>query len=91
MDKTEQESQVGRKYSLLKFCLNERARRLWAATEALSLGQGGQSIVSRATGISIKTIRFGIEELQSGNKEKSSERVRREGGGRKTLALRDLP
>ena len=73
---------ISRKYSMLKDELNERQRRLWAASEALSLGYGGISQVARATGISRPTITLGIKELQSGE-HLSEGRVRREGGGRK--------
>jgi transposase len=72
------------KYSDLSPSLNERSTRLWCATEARSLGYGGISIVSRATGISERTIRRGIEELNSSNDGLESGRQRRPGGGRKT-------
>ena len=39
------------KYLSLQSEFNERQRRLWAAAEAISLGHGGISIVSRATGM----------------------------------------
>ena len=42
---------ISRKYRMLKDELNERQRRLWAASEALSLGYGGISQVAKATGI----------------------------------------
>ena len=40
------------KYETLIPILTERSRRLWAATEAMSLGHGGIASVVRATGIS---------------------------------------
>jgi len=43
--------------------LNERSRRMWAATEAKSFGWGGITVVSGATGIDPKTIRRGLLEL----------------------------
>ena len=70
------------KYLSLKSAFNERQRRLWAATEAISLGHGGISIVSHATSMSRTTIRKGIKEIN--NKESlTPNRIRREGGGRK--------
>ena len=73
---------ISTKYLSLHSELNERQRRLWAASEAISLGYGGVSIVSRATGLSRTTITQGIDELQ--NKQRlAKNRVRREGGGRK--------
>ena len=73
---------ISRKYQMLKKELNERQRRLWAASEALSLGYGGVSAVAHATGMSRTTITHGIKELQNGERLPES-RVRREGGGRK--------
>ena len=43
--------------------LNERSRRMLAATEALGIGYGGVSLVSRACGLSRVTITKGISEL----------------------------
>ena len=73
---------IARKYSALNQELNERQRRLWAASEAMCFGYGGISVVSRATGLSRITIRQGIKELQSEDRLPDG-RVRREGGGRK--------
>lgn len=67
--------------------LNERSRRMLAATEALGLGYGGVSLVSRACGLSRVTITKGIGEL--GQPPLPEERVRREGGGRWSLVERD--
>jgi len=47
--------------------LDERGRRRWAASEALSLGRGGITAVAAATGISDRTIRNGIRELNDPN------------------------
>ena len=62
--------------------LDERGRRHWAAVEAKSLGRGGITTVALATGLSDRTIRTGIREL---NEDDSlpSYRQRRRGGGRK--------
>ncbi|MCL2118708.1 MAG: ISAzo13 family transposase, partial [Planctomycetaceae bacterium] len=73
---------ISRKFPTLKPEWNERPRRLWVASEAMCLGHGGVSIVSRATGLSRPTILQGIKELN--NSERLAEnRVRREGAGRK--------
>ena len=48
--------------------LDERTRRILAATEAMSLGYGGVSLVSRACGLSRKAIRKGIRELEGRGK-----------------------
>ncbi len=77
------------KFRQLSFCLNEKSKRLWAATEANSIGRGGINIVHKATRIDFKTIRKGINDLA--NKEKD-DRIRRLGGGRKKInvAQRDI-
>jgi hypothetical protein len=58
--------------------LDERGRRRWAATEAVALGRGGIAIVALATGLSDRTIRSGIQEIQS-NDPFPSGRQRRSG------------
>ena len=78
------------KYRSLRKELDERGRRLWAATESQVLGHGGITAVSRATGLSISTIRRGVEELgQSPPPSGAERRVRRTGGGRKPLLEHD--
>jgi hypothetical protein len=76
---------ISEKYTTLAPLLDERARRLWAATEARAIGWGGISRVSEATGLSRITIRTGLDELHSTPHE-HPERVRKLGGGRKALA-----
>src|ERR671916_2512772 len=68
--------------------LDERTRRLVAASEALSLGWGGISATSRATGLSRAAIRRGIAELQ-GAPAAEPGRIRRRGGGRKKTVVLD--
>jgi hypothetical protein len=67
--------------------LNERGRRMLAAAEAVALGHGGVSRVSRACGLSRVTITQGIRELDEAPLPDG--RVRRAGGGRKALVARD--
>ena len=77
---------VKEKYEVLKPSLHERARRLWAATEARSLGRGGIAAVMAATGMSSATVGKGLRELdaaKSGGRSLSPERIRQPGGGRK--------
>src|SRR5260370_38940471 len=75
------------KVALLWPHLDERARRLFAASEARQLGHGGVSTVSRACGLSRVTITKGLQELDSA--PLPAGRVRREGGGRPALELLD--
>ena len=77
------ESVIRKKYEPLALLLNEHTRRLWAATEAIALGYGGISIISRATGISRRAILVGIKEIEQGI-VLTEGRVRKPGGGRKS-------
>ena len=67
--------------------LNERSRRMLAATEALGLGYGGVSVVSRMCGLSRVTITKGISELTE--PPLPEDRIRHSGGGRWQLLVRD--
>ncbi len=64
--------------------LDERARRLVAASEAMVLPRGGVSLVHRCSGMSRTTLMAGIRELRS-RETLPAGRVRRTGGGRKTI------
>ncbi|MQA91564.1 MAG: ISAzo13 family transposase [Gemmatimonas sp.] len=77
------------KYKALAPVLNERSRRLWAATEARAMGYGGIARVERATGISRATIERGLEELARDQPPLEADRVRRPGGGRKRAVEKD--
>jgi hypothetical protein len=79
---------IGDKFRALAGELNERQRRLWAASEARAAGRGGVAATARATGMSVPTIRKGIAELGSGERLAPG-RVRRSGGGRKRLTETD--
>jgi hypothetical protein len=81
-------TQLRAKYRALAPVLNERARRLWAATEARAAGRGGITLVSRATKISYSTIVRGLNELKSGEDAESG-RIRRRGAGRKKSLEKD--
>ena len=93
MDKTLLVEAVRKKYDLLQPIMNERMRRQWAASEALSLPRGGITLVSQATALSRNTIEAGISELQTQVdlplEEVLPERVRRPGGGRHPLIHND--
>ena len=79
---------IAARYQALKSLLDERARRLVAAAESQSIGRGGISAVSRATGISRPVIRQGIAELTDPTAQNSG-RIRRQGGGRKKVVEKD--
>ncbi len=67
--------------------LDERGRRLFAANEAMSLGRGGVTAVSVATGVARSTINRGIGELQAGRNDIGGG-IRRPGAGRKRAVAR---
>lgn len=80
---------IRQRYELMDRHLNERQRRLWAGAEAQVLGWGGISQVSRATGLSRGTVAAGCRELRQPPRGMLGGRVRRPGGGRKRLTVRD--
>ena len=63
--------------------LNEKQRRLYAGFESMKLGRCGDSIMSRITGMNIKTIASGRKELLS--HDSTNDRIRQEGGGRHSI------
>jgi hypothetical protein len=66
--------------------LDERGRRRWAAVEARALGRGGITTVAAAIGMSDRTIRTGLKELDEAE-PLASDRQRRIGAGRKSYRL----
>ncbi len=91
---------IAGKYRALADRLDEATLRLWAATEARTLGRGGVSTVAKAIGMSRTTIYAGLEELGSRKPSPVSmsslavdaagkRRIRAKGGGRKKLTDKD--
>jgi len=80
--------EIRRKYRSLLPVLDERQRRLWAATEARALERGGLAAIVRATGIAQTTVLRGLADLESGA-SLASDRIRRPGGGRKRATVVD--
>jgi len=66
--------------------LDERGRRLFAAGEVRSAGWGALATVSRITGLARSTINRGEDDLDA---QLPKERVRRVGGGRKAISMKD--
>jgi len=62
--------------------MDERARRLWAGTEAGAIGWGGVAAVARATGMAISTVRKGRDEARAGATPEDVVNVRRSAGKR---------
>ena len=68
------------RFDALSAFLDERERRLLAASEARAAGRGGVAAVSRATGVARSTIGRGLADLRAGATQLGN-RVRRVGGG----------
>jgi DDE family transposase len=68
--------------------LDERSRRRFAAMEALSMGHGGVSAMSRVTGLARSTIGRGIWDIGE-DAAAPAGRVRNPGGGRKRKVVED--
>jgi hypothetical protein len=81
-------TQLKQKFAPLWRLLDERTRRLMAASEARALGHGGVSLVSRACGLSRKAITKGQWEIEEGTVPPLG-RIRRPGGGRKNILDHD--
>lgn len=79
---------IRQKFQALSPVMDERIRRQWAAAEASTLGWGGITVVSAATGLARNTIATGLRELeyrQAHPDEAVESRLRSVGGGRKPL------
>lgn len=63
--------------------LDEKQRRLYAGLEALKTGRGGDAQIADLLGLDVGTVARGRQDLQQQDVE--VERVRRAGGGRKSL------
>ena len=79
---------MGEKFATVWPMLDERTRRIIAASEAIAFGYGGVSAVRRACGLSRKAIAKGIQEIKSGSVPAGG-RIRSEGAGRKKITTRD--
>ncbi|MGB0386142.1 MAG: hypothetical protein ACPGWR_15145 [Ardenticatenaceae bacterium] len=65
--------------------LNEKDRRRYAAIEALKIGHGGITYISKVLGCDRKTIRKGINEVEALDESAAPEKkIRKTGGGRKS-------
>ena len=67
--------------------LDERQRRLLLGAEARALGRGGIARVASAAGVSRPTVTRGVAEVRAGGAGQG--RVRKPGGGRKSLIHKD--
>ena len=75
---------IRQKFESVRSVLHERGRRIWAAAEARQIGWGGETFVEEATGITRKTIRRGMREIEMETvAELTTQRSRIQGAGRK--------
>ncbi len=79
---------IRERFLALSSHLDERSRRIFAATEARTAGHGGIAAVSRATGVAASTIGRGLAEASAAD-QLVPNRVRRPGGGDKPLVDKD--
>ena len=78
------------RYEALDPLLDERARRRFAAAEALAAGRGGVTAVARVTGVARSMIDRGLAELRGDAAPAAApDWVRRKGGGRRSLVVTD--
>ncbi len=75
------------KFAVLLPQLDERQRRLLLGAEAQALGRGGIARVAAAAGVSSPTVTRGLAEVRAGATGEG--RVRKPGGGRKSLTETD--
>jgi hypothetical protein len=80
--------QIRERFRVIAPHLDERARRLLAATEARAAAYGGIAAVSQATGVAPSTIARGLQDLAA-ESPLAPGQVRRAGGGRKSLIDND--
>ena len=76
-------------YTVMHGLLNERQWRLYVATEAKRRGRGAISQVAREAGVTRKTIRKGLQEVEAGELYEPGGRIRRRGGGSKQITAKD--
>lgn len=81
---------IEKKYRAISPHLNERSRRIWAASEAIALGHGGKKIIHEITHLSYTTIHVGQAELEAIERDGITDnRIRKKGGGRKKKIDKD--
>ncbi len=82
------EGSIRKRYAAVASLLDERARRLVAGAEALTIGRGGVSAVARATGLARTTVQRGVRDVHL-EEAGATRRIRRAGAGRPRAVERD--
>ena len=80
-------AQIKEDFSRISPFLDERTTRLYVSNMALRLGRGGRLLVSKALGVSRVRINNGIKELLGDVTLASEVKIRRKGGGRKSIDI----
>ena len=70
--------------------LNEQQRRWVAGLLSKATGWGGDTQISRITGLDLKTIKRGRDELDNDLQDCPTDRIRREGAGRPCIEKKCL-
>ena len=78
---------IRQRWAAVGLRLDERGQRLFAAAEVRAAGWGGLAVVHEITGLARSTINRGEDDLDTEPLAKG--RIRRAGGGRKTVAEND--
>ncbi|MFN0112256.1 MAG: ISAzo13 family transposase [Blastocatellia bacterium] len=81
--------ELHRRMNLFFSRLDEQQKRWYAAIESDRIGWGGDTWLSRITGISRKTIRRGRKELDESLAGRNVGRVRSPGGGRRLIEVKE--
>ena len=78
-----EDEKIKKKIASMLLVLDEKQTRLYLASEAQSIGWGGQSKIAALSGKSRLLIARGEKELQNPDIQAPSNKIRRKGGGRK--------
>ena len=78
---------IEEKISLMLPLLNEKQRRIYLASEAIAIGWGGITEISKASGVSRSVIAAGVKDIKSGSADvlSADAPIRRKGAGRKPI------
>ena len=71
-------------FDFMKQELNEKQWRHFLGFESLRIGHGGINQIMQQSGADWKTIKRGMQEIQTGNVYRPGEKIRKDGGGRKS-------
>ena len=83
-----EQTQLAAVWEQMESQLDEKQKRLFAASMATAIGRGGIAQTHRITGLAINTIKAGQREVALGTAEGKG-RTRKTGGGRKRVEVHD--